>query len=483
MTSLTPLKTGNTRVFVVEGPPSADSDPVFQGCYHLGSVSRSFGGSEPIRCPDPNAYSQFIDVGETQEPDDPVESSITGRIPADSRFDLITYAEARTRLVVHVHTGTTTNPQNFGKFDTAWIFELARITDFDTDDLGALDEDTPVNGTANFTARYFYQVVTLNWSSRAADLTTEELVAAVVYPLPNPNRALNKQRVSFVAHNGDGTTTKPTVLFSFDDGANWTEYEVSTMAIADTIDAMAVLNENLVVIHAGGMEYAPLDDFILGTATFSSVSDAGAYNAAFSTGFTMYVAGDSGNIYYSTDPTAQLEALATGLVAQNLNAIHALDEYIWAVGASNSVVYSLDGASFSTVTGPNAGVDLTAVAVKGEDEVWVGCADGSVWYTTNRGNSWTERSFPGSGTGSINDIVFVTPSVGFIAHQTSTTKASLLKTTAAGATGTWVKVPAGGTFPAFDKINQIASQGDPNFVVCAGLADDGTNGYLLVGKD
>jgi hypothetical protein len=72
--------------------------------------------------------------------------------------------------------------------------------------------------------------------------------------------------------------------------------------------------------------------------------------------------------------------------------------------------------------------------------------------------------------------------VGFLAHRTSATKGRLYRTFDGGYT--WVSTPEkSGSFPAMDYMNAIATCSyDANLVVGFGLADDASDGYIVLGQ-
>jgi len=102
----------------------------------------------------------------------------------------------------------------------------------------------------------------------------------------------------------------------------------------------------------------------------------------------------------------------------------------------------------------------------------------------NQGATWTEKDLPGIGWTEIQDIQFPTKSVGYIVGDKSAVpRAYVLETFNGG--DSWTFLPQGAaTLPATDSLVALATcTHDPNFVVCVGTADDGTDGALLLGED
>jgi len=98
MSTFTAAKTGFMRVFLAEGPARPDVALEYKLNAIMGAPSKSFGGTEDINIPDPNRYSAFLAVGETSEPDDPWELSMSARVPADARNTLLQLADNRIRI-------------------------------------------------------------------------------------------------------------------------------------------------------------------------------------------------------------------------------------------------------------------------------------------------------------------------------------------------------------------------------------------------
>jgi photosystem II stability/assembly factor-like uncharacterized protein len=112
----------------------------------------------------------------------------------------------------------------------------------------------------------------------------------------------------------------------------------------------------------------------------------------------------------------------------------------------------------------------------------VGASNGSVYYTLDSGNTWTQfTNFPVTLT-NVEDIAFGTDSVGYISGSTAGPAGTMLRTYNGGYS--WVAMPEGvGDFPASDEVTAIAACiYDPNFVVGVGLADDASDGFFAVGN-
>jgi photosystem II stability/assembly factor-like uncharacterized protein len=186
-----------------------------------------------------------------------------------------------------------------------------------------------------------------------------------------------------------------------------------------------------------------------------------------------------------SDPTADVTVLDAGqATTQDLGAVHAMSTtQAVAGGAAGAVVYTLDGSAWTAVAAAPTAQTINAVWMRGTREFWVGTADGKLYYTTDQGASWTEKTFSGSGAGVVHDITFPTASVMFVSHATATPAGRLLRSYDAGYSLN--VLPEGvGSLPANDRFSAITACGnDANMVIAVGLADDGTDGIVIRGVD
>jgi photosystem II stability/assembly factor-like uncharacterized protein len=114
--------------------------------------------------------------------------------------------------------------------------------------------------------------------------------------------------------------------------------------------------------------------------------------------------------------------------------------------------------------------------MRSKSEWWVGTGTGAVAYTLNKGVTWTAVAI--STAARVDDIVFA-GALGYIASSAATPRGRIHRTYDAGET--WKLMPESGTLPLVDRVNRIALCGDPNIVAAGGLADDATDGFILLG--
>lgn len=484
-----------SRVWFQEGGPGPTRPVTYHGNWKAGSVSWSRGDLTVIREPDPNNYNKFIRVGRYRgEPGDP-ELPIMARY-TKQRSVLLKAARADCEHALQIHMGECQNPQDFARgWDKILILEGAAIASYGTEDLGAMspDENAPVNENVPFTGTDLYEVTQLTFSELAGTLVTREITSVYV---------CDSQQCGACGVASDGCQVvlalegeisaspgqAPTVLVTRDGGATWTELPISTLAAAEAGSKIVCVGDYAVVLSADSesLHYTDLSNLVAGSVAWTEVTTGFVATkgplAASSLGATeTWIVGEGGYVYFMDDPTAGVEVSSGGTATtEDLNAVHAIDSLnVVAVGAANTVINTRNGGiSWQSITGPAVGVVLNAVWMRSALEWFVGAANGSLYYTVDGGTTWTEKTFFGSGSGVVRDIVFVTPSVGYLAHNTSAPAGRILRTIDGGRS--WYVLPEGaGSIPTNDYVKALAVCDDPNIVYGGGLGGNAVDGFLV----
>ena len=494
----TPAKSAFSRVFLIEGQARPDHAPQYESCLKAGALDQAFGDIEKIECPDPDAYGRFVEIDSIQGAIERLTTSLTGRYAADLASDLLRLAKARCAADVQVHFGQCADPRSFNLFTKAVILEGVNITNWGTEDLGALssDDNAKVDETADISAAEVYEVLPLNIVERAKDIVVNPMVDVVICDNPGCGECDNEsdgcKRIYAIAGSTGGSPgTAPDLVYSLDKGVNWAADDIDSLAPGDSADAIACLGIYAVVISHGAdsISYktkASIDAGLIGgwTEVTTGVVAAGSPTDAWSVGTYMFVCGDGGYIYGTEDPTAGLTVLDAGAAtAQDLKAIHAIsDLFAVAVGAAGAVVWTKDRVTWALAGVPVAAT-LNCVWVKNEDEWFVGTAGGALYYTLDRGVTWHAITIPGGPYTTIWDIQFSTKSVGYLTGGVAGPASKMLRTFDGGYS--WVVLPEGvGSIPTVHQLDAIAAcEYDPNFVVAVGLNEGGVDGVILVGQD
>ena len=465
-----------------------------------GAPSQSFGDVEKIECPDPDRYGEFVEIGSIQGAEERATLDLTSRYARDLASTLLRLARLRCANDVQVHMGACKDPNIFNSFDKTLVLEDVQITNWATaGDLGTLasDGNASIDEVASLSVAEIYEVLPLTMVEKAGDIVTTEVLDVVICDVKSCGDCEDESDGCYHVYAvteaaGGSPSTPPDIVFSVDKGATWYADDIDSLGAAESADAIGCVGLYIVVISN--------DSNSLHYALKSEVNDVD-YDETWvevTTGFVtggeprdcwgrpayMYIVGDFGYIYGTDDPTAGVSVLDAGeATTSQLNAVHALsDDFAVAVGNDGTVVYTEDRDNWAALTTQPVGVgtDLLCVWIKSKDVWLVGADDGTLHYTLDRGVSWTQKADFGA---SVHDIAFSTDSVGYIAVETATPRGQIRRTFDGGYS--WIILPEDvGTMPASDQINALAAcDEDPNFVVGVGLADDASDGFIVVGND
>lgn len=505
MASQTPLKTGQTRIFLIEGRASPANEPSYESQLRPTGISQGFGDEERVEAPDPRNYGKFVEVATIKGATERVSTSLEGRYARDLLSKLLRLAQKGCAYDLQIHAGACSDPQNFNEFEKALILEKASNTTWNTDDLGALssDENAIVNENADVSASDVYEVLPLTLQKQGASSITNEIID-VVYcdsiscgDCDDESDGCSKAyAISKAAGGSPGTPAD--VIYTDDDFANVYAHDIDTLDAAEDPDAIDCVGDYIVIVSnaSGSIHYEEQDDFAGGldpvfTEVSTGVVAGGEPNDIFSVGRKAFVVGDAGYVYTTTDPTAGLTVVDAGeATVDDLHRVHAIsEEFAVAVGENGVVIFTENGSTWGEVTTRPVGVGVTlnTIAVKDEKEWWVGTDGGELFYSLDQGETWTEKTFTGSGTGEVHDIVFATDSIAYLSHATASPAGRLLRSYDGGYS--WKVLPEStGVIPANDRINRLAVCGSAalqdaaNHIVGGGLADDASDGYLVYGQ-
>lgn len=499
--SYTVAKRGLSRVFIIEGRARPDHEPDYEGCMIAGGIDQSLGDVTPIKCPSPDSFGRWDEVGSYQGEQSRPTTSLTSLYPLDIVSVLERLKRLRCPYDVHINFGACSDPTDDDTFKKKVIFEDSVSTSYGTDELGAMSDadESQINETTDVSGAEFYSVVYLTVQERGGDTVVNPLNDVVICARPECGDCDEEndgcQYIYAVGASSPGSPgTAPDLVYSTDGAATLNADDINSLDSGETGDALACVGLYVVVVSNddGGIHYklkSTINDGTAGgwTRNATNVVTGGEPNDIWSVGTYAFIVGDGGYIYGLANPVAGVVVLdAAEATTNNLLAVHALSKYFAvAVGASGTVVRTEDQTTWSTVTAPGAKT-LQCVWCKNKRHWWVGASDGTVYYTLDGGDTWTEfTNFPVTLT-NVEDIAFGTDSVGYLGGYTSNLALApegvMLRTYNGGYS--WVSMPEGiGTFPASDEVTAIAAcVYDPNFVVGVGMADDAADGFYVIGS-
>lgn len=492
----TPLTTSHSRVFLIEGRARGDHKPEYDSCLRMTGLARGLGDITPIECPDPYKYGGFITIGVIKGASARATTTLEGRFASSLRSTLMDLARKGCANDVQLHIGQCQDPSDWDAFLKIIVLEDAHLTNYGTGDLGALasGDDAVVNETADISAEEFYEVLPIGYSEKAASIVTNEVIDVVICDVTScgecvPESDGCKKIFAITKCLGGSLATPADILYSLDKGLTWFAYDIGSLLITEDPSAVDCLGDYIVVVShdSNSAHYALKSQFNgYSVPAFTEILTGFVErpNDIFSIGNKAFIVGDDGYVYVTEDITAGVTVLDAGVAtADDLWAVHAVNEFTAvAVGANGTVIYTKDGLNWIAATRPvGLLVDLNTVWVKSATEWWVGATNGYLYYTLDSGVTWTRKSFPSGGLGSVTDIVFSTDSVAWMS-VTIASHGVIYRSYDGGYS--WTVTPEKtGTIPTNDKINELGyCSFDPNFIVGVGLADLSTDGIIVVGS-
>lgn len=494
-----PATSGASRVFLIDGRARPDHEPDYKSCLVSGPVEQGFGDIERIECPSPDAYGQYDEVGQVQGGIERATHSLSGRYAADVASALLAIARRRCTSDVQVHFGACTDPRLFNTFKKAVIVEDARIISYSTDDLGALgsDDNAAVNESVDISAAEFYEVLPLSYTERGADVVVNPVVDVVICSAVACGDCEDEDAGCDIIYAVTRATpgspgTAPDLLYSTDSGVTVAADDISTLISTQDADAVACLGDYVLVVSndEAYLHYKLKSLVNAGTAGSWNQITTGFVGSNYprdmwSTGGYVFIVGENGYVYGTSDATAGVTVLDAGAATtENLTAVHAIsNQFAVAVGENASIVYTENRTNWQAITGPTGVADnFLCVWVKNENQWWIGTDAGEVYYTLDKGTNWTEKAIPVTAT-AVYDLAFSTSSVAYMAVVIAGPAGRILRSYDGGYS--WVTMPESvGSTPANDRVEAIAGcVHDPNFVVGVGLGDDASDGFYVTAQD
>lgn len=483
---------GQGRVFLQEYGPHPSKCYDYQGCARIEGMEQTLGDITEVQCPDPSVYDEFLVVDEVRGAGGPVTTTMV------ARFGLVNpILKLTCPFDIAVHFGKCKDPSDFNHgFEKGVVFNHARLTSRSTSELTALEsaDRATILVTGAISARKFYEVGPIVFAEYARTLITGEVIAVVICDTPSCGDCEEVsdgcQRVYAVC--APSSIVSPglpaEVVFTLDGGATFDEEDITTLGPAEAPSGAVCVGTYLVVVSnaSHSLHYAELPGITPWTEVTVGFVAAGAPNAIWSVDARhTWIVGDDGYIYFTADPTAGVEVQDAGVAvgANDLNDVHFIDTLRGiAVGDNNVVAVTENGGATWTALalGPHVAANLLTCWMLTENIWFVGDDAGQLWYTTDKGGTWTQKAIPVATAAAIHDIVFFEAGFGWLSVEDATPAGHILRTRDGGCT--WYELPeATGTLPANDRINSIAPC-DQNVIWAGGLGDVMPDGVLVLGS-
>ena len=500
------VKTPFSRLFTIEDRAGPANVPVYQGQAKAGSPAVDFGDVTAFRNPDPNVYGRFVVKGTIRgEPGLPT-------LPLMIRYqytldEFLRMGNRGCPIDVQLHMDPCADPRDFNR---GWssgkvlVLEGGIITGWNPDDMGALEqgEDAVVNVSVDIPGLNIYEIVPMALAELGAtEVAGTVLDVAICDSIQCGECGIPSTGCQVVFALTIGHAASPgapsEIVFSRDGGVTLLETNIITLPLNQDATAIACVGTRLVAVSNGdcAIHYAPIIDILNEGEAWTRtnvglVCAAGTPNDLFSLGSAhIWIVGDGGHIYFTDDITAGVTVQDAGVTLgnNNLSAVHAYDENnVIVAGAAGRMAVTRNGgdtwANVPEATIAIGAVEITCVWMRSRDVWFAGTIQGNLWYTLDGGENWTLKPFPGSAAGIVYDIVFATPTVGYLAHSVAGPAGRILRTINGGQS--WYVLPEGpGAIPANDYIAALAAVKEcPNVVYGGGLSAAGVpDGFFVKG--
>lgn len=492
LTDTSVMKSGDVRVFVQADGISPGSGYLYYGCVSLAGPEQDLGEPDPVYCPSPslrNTWDIIDEIPKTQALGTTDFTQRADRFLRDVWWDL---KQKGCVFNIQAVIGRCQRPDDFTQWDAKLLLSNTRLTKIGLGEMNALsgDDNAVVDLTGSLSFREFAPIRSLTFGEVAGSTVVAEVLDGLYFDAAScgecglPSDGCNKLYFLTAANPGSPGLSSQ-IVYSLDGGLTWSTMDISVLGGLSG-NRIAVVQAYLVVVSQakGGHAYAPFTSIDAGTLNWSLVtsgyvagkSPRAIYSKASN---ETFVTAQGGYIYKMTDPALPVTVLTDGSVStQDQNDIAGSGRTVVSVGANNSVLKSDNaGETWTLVTGPVPGANLTAVWCMSKLIWFVGTGSGTLWYTINGGTSWTQLAF-GSAT-VINDIKFYNDTVGYMATEVAGA-ARVYRTTDSGHTWQY-QAPAISGLPTALRCNVVAPC-NWNKVAVGGIKTVGGDGLIAIAE-
>lgn len=494
-----PAFRGDVRLFFLEGDGDPEVVPSYEGYAIIARPTWSFGDITTHYVQSPIGRRRYTIIGKTSGAETPPEMPVSAMY-RQSLSKWLRLGQQKCDHGLQAHIGTCGLPTDYnGGYEKILVLEKARIRSWGLDgnlgsnapgDEGTVNEDVP------FVGEIMYEIKKFDLFAQLGSLTTTRpIVGGVIADSVSCGGECGTASdgcsvVVAVSSSTVGSPGAPATVYYTTDGSTPQTDTVSTMLSTENADGVGFDGNNIVVLSSAsdGIHYKPIADLIAGSGSWTKVTtglvSTKGPTAIFVAGpRDIFIAGLGGYVYHSSNLTSGVTVLQSGgLTTEDLISIHGVDDqHVVVVGANNTVLITVDGETFASVTGPAPAVDLNKVWMVNTKKSFVAGADGFLYYTKNGGTTWAQSGFSGQGSGEVTAVTFATNDVGFMTHTTVGNVGRIFKTIDGGASWTILPEIAGGpSVPSHRRIYDILAC-DQNTFHAVGTSSSGNAGMWIKG--
>lgn len=441
----------NGALWVQPGGPN--TKVYYLGCHDLGDISAPQGGLTLLQCFD--GKGGWKTVGSTAEPPAPITTNIGTYLGGQADW----LEKLTCPAPFYVLLRDCGKPDLFANRVRALILDVQRLSSINYTGLVNKSEDQPsmVNVDieaappliSTYTVTAVRQAIAETTDLHGVAVCNEDRCAG---PCGGRETAGDDLIVTGEAL-GASPANKGEAWVSSDGGGTWAAAAAQPFAGGEDLGPVVCFPYGRTTTRqivarfetdAGNpAEVAISDD---NGATWSQVN-VGSVNGQFAADSDALFALDAthiwlvttgGYIYFSDDGGETWTAQEDGqITTSNLRAVAFQKDGLigFAVGVANVTLKTIDGGlNWSAVTGPAVGVVLNTVAVTEDGHVWIGAANGNLYYSHDYGVTWTQRAFTNDGAGEVASVKFANRYVGYMISNTAAPVGTIHRTINGGYT-------------------------------------------------
>ena len=512
------LLNSDGRVFVATSGIGCGKTYGYYSCMKITGLQKSFGDIEPYYCPDPDKPGEFSEVASIQGAESRWTATLTGPKVRAARSSIGALLQRKNcEFNAQVHYGRCIDPSQFNEFESCFIIEGGRISEYSTDDLVALNpgERAVMQETLSFSARNIYEIFAqaMYEGAQAQANIAGYVVPSIAYSTyvdcdDDCAQYCLRYYAVRIPYTAAGGCSPADLLYTEDGGYTWKTLQIGTLCLTNqNIESYEIVaaGSNLYFTYnfangLGGITIIPQSLIAAGsiTSTTNVQLNFTIYDTFYADGVLWTVGGtgvSAGYISAMNTVTQAVTSYETGVnFLRQFYSVYSYDsDNVIAGGAAGTLAARLNGSSFQAITVAVGGVavtaDITEVWMKSKTNWFAGTTTGDLYCTTDSGSTWVQT---GDFSGCIGGLTFPTDNVGYVAVGYP---ASVWRTIDGGSTWTQV-TDTYNQLPTDVILSDIAAcPSDPNTFIAVGRETTTTNcsstggtqlagdsGFVIIGR-